>query len=569
MLETWVLSYMKGIFIGNIMKRKKIKLLNLNIQRMIIAICVMLVCIATQRIQTVKWDTGIIELSRDSLGILMALIIMTNYKWTDVAKYKKIYLSWAIVGAIAGVCFTPAMIARRAIFLKVDTIIIALGMYLIGFCIIHTIINVTVNMYRPKLYKPLLIIWSTMLLWMIYSRTEYLWPEAYFILFLCYYFTEQTNEQRCNTVHGMMDGIILGFMVIQAHALLCRPYDRVRYVGNFCNPNHNCAFLCICLAGILAKILFISSAKCAKWVMGFYFMLLGACYALICMTVSRTGYITAVLLTIIFLIAYCIVNRKRVFFRMGILLVVIFLFALPVTYTAVRYIPTIHPHVIFYFQEGYSSERVTSMDPRDSHKYVSFEQLMNNVLGRFRLLLPQYMYQTFEQGGDESELKIASNVNTIPRGILLTMVNDGRAVVSEEVDRDKIPALTYEESRNAFLVRYTIYEWYFKHLSIRGMPYDEQGFQLTDNHWIQDTHNIYLDYGINFGYPVMIMFAVFVWWGILRLAKQGICGRNVKKIGALLIVFVPPIFGLLEFVWGAGMISTVAFYMCFKEMLED
>ena len=98
------------------------------------------------------------------------------------------------------------------------------------------------------------------------------------------------------------------------------------------------------------------------------------------------------------------------------------------------------------------------------------------------------------------------------------------------------------------------------------MPYKEQGFQLTPTHWVQDTHNIYLDYGINFGYPVMILFTIFIWWGIGRLTGRGNRTKNTVQLTCLLFLLVPPVFGLLEFIWGAGTIYTVVFYMAFKEM---
>ncbi len=537
----------------------------LNLQSLIVAVCILFVCIGTQRIQTVKWDTGLIELSRDSLGIWMAIIIFTNYKWSDFVKYKRPYIIWTVLGLVLGLIFVPLIVARRESFLMADTIVIALGVYLMGYCILHTLISFFVEGYRPKFYKPLLIIWVVMMIWMIFSQSDYLWPECYFVLFLCYYMTEQTPTQRANVIQGAVDGIILGFLCIQGHALLCRPYDRVRYMGNFCNPNHNCMFLCVCLSAILAKILFLSNDKAKKYIKACYFLLAGVCYSFICMTVCRSGYLTTFVVTVFFLMAYCVLKRKVVFIRMGMLLVLLFVLLFPVTYTAVRYVPTIHPHVVFYFQEGYSEDRVHSWDPRDSEKFITFEEMINEIFGRFAVLKP--VSDSTAAGTKNSmlrnEILLVSNAPTVSLGEALPV-----AAEESEINPDKIPALTIEEHENAFIVRYTIYKWYFTHLSLRGMPYDEQGFQLTKEHWIQDTHNIYLDYGINFGYPAMILFTVFIWWGIGRLIKRGIRERDVKKFATLLIVLVPPIFGLFEFSWGAGMISTVAFYLCFKEMFQ-
>lgn len=542
-----------------------------NLQNIIVSFCVFAVCLGTQQMQTVKWDTGIIEFSRDSLGVLMAIIMFTHYKWSDFVEYKLPYIIWTVLGITLGLIFTPMAIVKRLDFLLADTIIISLGIILMGYCIVHTAISFFIEKYRPQFFMPLFVVWVIMMIWMIFSKSEYLWPECYFVLFLCYYLTEQTSTQRTNVMKGVVNGIVLAFIVIQGHSLLTRPYDRLRYYGNFCNPNHNCMFLCICLAAILGKLLFLTKENQKKVVKIFYFLLAEACYSFIFMTQSISGFLATSVITIFFLIAYCRIKDKKIFIRMGMLLVLIFLVVMPLTYLAVRYIPTIHPHVNFYYQEGYSEDRVHSWDERDSEKYISFQELTQSLVGKIRRTvnsLNKFVTETSDESASD-ELKVVSNTIYFPAATL-AYVDTNTLEIEEklETNPDKIPVLTSKEASNSFVVRYTIYKWYISHLSLRGMPYDEQGFQLTEDHWIQDTHNIYLDYGINFGYPAMILFMVFIWWGIGRLCKQGIKTRNVEKLSSLLLVLVPPIFGMFEFAWGAGMISTVAFYLCFKEMFS-
>ena len=541
------------------MTLKSKKLNGSTIQRIIVAFCLFAVCVGTQQIQTAKWDTGIIEFSRDSFGVLMALILFTHYKWSDFVKYKLPYLIWTGFGLTVGTAVTCYVVSKRFSYLFADTIIIALGIFLMGYCVIHTIISFFIEKKRPKLYMPLFIIWTVMMILMIFSRSEYLWPECYFVLFLCYYLTDRTQEQRRNVTLGIIDGIILGFIVIQAHSLLFRPYDIVRYMGNFCNPNHNCVFLCFCLAAILSKILFLKKEKAKKPIIIFFLLLAEACYSFIFMTISRSGYLATFFITIVFLILYCRTVSKKIFFRMGILLSSLFIVIMPLTYLAVRYIPTIHPHVLFYFQEGYSEDRVHSWDPRSSEKFISFEEMIQTALGRFKETENNYNQLFGQQPNPEILLiRTASVSPTLPREVILQ--------AGEILASNKIPALD-SEGNNAFVVRYTIYKWYWDHLSLRGMPYDEQGFQLTADHWIQDTHNIYLDYGINFGIPVMILFTVFIWYGIGRLICNSCKQINVTKMSCLLITLIPPIFGLFEFAWGSGMLYTIAFYLCFSEML--
>lgn len=120
----------------------KSKMLNSStIQRIIVAFCLFAVCVGTQQIQTVKWDTGIIEFSRDSFGVLMALILFTHYKWSDFVKYKLPYLIWTGLGLTVGTAVTCYAVSKRSSYLFADTIIIALGIFLMGYCVIHTFIS--------------------------------------------------------------------------------------------------------------------------------------------------------------------------------------------------------------------------------------------------------------------------------------------------------------------------------------------------------------------------------------------------------------------------------------------
>lgn len=538
----------------------------INIQTWIVSLCVLAVCVATQRIQTVAWNSGIAELARDSLGVLMALIICSHYNWSDFVRHKIPYLIWSVLGIIAGAVLIPAAFERREVYLKADTVIIALGIFLMGYCVIHTFISFFVEKCRPRHYRPLFILWIVMLLLMIFSRTDYLWPECYFILFLCYYMTERTPIQRANVVTGIVNGMILGFVTIQTHALLCRPYDIPRYRGNFCNSNNNCLFLCLCLAAILAKLLLLAKENKSRWMRIFFLLLAEACYAFIFMTGGRSGYIAAVVVTVFFLIFYCRIREKRVFFRMGALLVSLFVVSVPVTYLAVRYVPTIHPHVVFYYQEGYSESLVHSWDSRDSDKYVTFQEMLETVWGRFSSIGKLFGEAGEEEGGaqDTQVIATASGIGSRP---IVTLARAKADLPEAEIDPDALPALSEEEFGNSLLVRYTIYKWFFTHLSLRGMPYEEQGFQLTAGYWVQHAHNIYLDYGINFGYPVMILFTVFSWWGIGRLFKRGL-KKGWEQSACLLIAMVPLVFGMLEYAWGAGTIATVSLYLAFREMCE-
>ena len=538
------------------------KLLDTNVrQRLLVSLCLLLVCIGTQQMQTTKWDSGFYELFRDSLGLYMAIIIFTHFNWDNVRKHCLPYKIWAIAGGSITAIFTFIAINKRYSYLLADSIVIALGIYLMGFCLLYTFIDCFIEKNRRSLYMPLFIVWLVMFVLMIISKSEYIWPACYLITFGCFYLTNQTSEQRENVFIGIMNGLILGYVLIQGHSLLTRPYDRLRYYGNFCNPNHNCVFLCFCLAAILAKILFATKNKSKLYIRVFYILLAETCISCILMTLCRSGYFTIFLMIFIFLIFYCRIREKLVFLRMGITLYILLMVMFPATYLAIRYVPTIHPHVNFYFQEGYSEDRVHSWDERDSEKFIPYETIKGSIYNRFSSTywkLRRYINPNLVHNGDKENITIQRDLYPQTAFILLT----GNTPLKNS------PALSFEEAANEFTVRYTIYKWYIEHLSLRGMPYDEQGFQLTEEHWIQDTHNIYLDYGINFGWPVMILIIILSFWGAIRLFIQGWKTKDIAKMASLFLLIIPPVFGMFEFAWGAGTLYTIAYYLSCKEVFQ-
>lgn len=144
-------------------------------------------------------------------------------------------------------------------------------------------------------------------------------------------------------------------------------------------------------------------------------------------------------------------QEEESFFRTGLLLSFIFVISFPLTFLAVRYIPTIHPHVLFYFQEGYSEQRVHSWDERDSEKFVSFEQLLQSIFGK--LQKTPYLFEQFigkeQQVQWENEVKIAAaeyfvgdSVRYLSQNTEETAEVSGGEENEKETDPDHIPALT-------------------------------------------------------------------------------------------------------------------------------
>ena len=90
-----------------------------------------------------------------------------------------------------------------------------------------------------------------MLFFMLFSVNENIWPAWFAIVFGIFYLTDFDKQSIDNIYISIVDGIIIGFFAIQGMALLFRPYDMVRYVGLYINPNINALFYLVSYTAFL------------------------------------------------------------------------------------------------------------------------------------------------------------------------------------------------------------------------------------------------------------------------------------------------------------------------------
>ena len=100
-----------------------------------------------------------------------------------------------------------------------------------------------------------------------------------------------------------------------------------------------------------------------------------------------------------------------------------------------------------------------------------------------------------------------------------------------------------------------------------GHPADEQGFQMRPTYWVGHAHNIYLQWGTEFGIPVMVLFMILILWTIGHLIRRFHATRDPQYAGHLLFFLVPCLFGMLEFCWGAGSLPIALMFLAWGRVM--
>lgn len=503
-----------------------------SVKRLVFALCFLLFCIIDQRCKSVpgRWEY------RDLTGAIMAIMILSHYRLEDFRKWKVPHLIWTAVWIIG----VPIAFFRRSIFIVlVDWVVIALGVVLFGYVLIQTFISVVMQKKRPKCNVRYGAVWLAMMLLMIFSRSTYLWPFCYLVMFGCFYLTDFSEAEKKDMFQGMLDGIILGFFALQGWCFVFRPYDMVRYYGAFGSPNMNALFYLVVLAAVFTKIIYAVKNQSNKWVKLYYWVGAGVLLSFELLTIGRMGWITAIFLVIAFICFMARIQLPKRWWKNLLALVLAVCLTFPLCFSAIRYLPPLFHHPV-WFPGEWNEQRVHSWDPWDSEKYIELDEYFDVAMGR-----------------------IAASFKTL----LLHSPFVLKVDAEEVIPANKKPVLTYEEGRDNFLMRSTIYRYYLSNLNFRGYPYEEQGFQLTPGFWVYHAHDIYLQYGTDFGIPVMILFIVLIFWGAVLLGRRYKQQKSEITAGCWMFLLIPAIFGLFEYSWGTGSLNILLMFIAWREVI--
>ena len=470
-------------------------------------------------------------IAQNCTGLLMAAVICTGFRKEDF--FNRANLVWTVLAAIG---FAVAAYLGVTNFKYIGQWITGcLNVWVYGYVVIKMIKDAFVRKSLDFVRAPFFVLWTVMFLVMIFSKDDSLWPAWFMVMFAGFYLTKYDDE----SIRGMMSdaamGIIIGFFLIQGHALLFRPYDVVRYKGFYANENMNACMYIVTFAASLYRW-FEAVCNDRRRIEKVLFMLLsGGLFGFVFMTMCRTALLVMFAVGGIGLIMMSVVSAKgraKSFVLRALLLAVISLVSVPVDYALVRYMPTILHHPV-WFAEAFSDDFVLSFDPADSPKYISFDEMMDTALGRIDMLE-------------------TSQINNSRIGLLAALPEYAITVK----DKDSVS------------IRIAIYKRYLESLNMWGHKRADNNFELYSSKGkfmiaVQHPHNILLQIGFSFGVIALVLFGLL----IVSMLVVGIkCFASKQyETGFMIVVctLTTVLFGMLEVDWRLGQI---AFTILFASM---
>ena len=515
------------------------KIKNISIKQ-VMYFCVVLALNWVQFVRATQYES-LIAPAVIASGLLVLVIVFTQIPIKRILNPFSYIYSFVCLAAIVSLVIFRFKLPAKHLLYSYSFIILNVWMIglAVGYILSYGIKNGGV---RFKL-GPCSILWFAFTVITVIGVSNKWWPLWFFLVFGLYYVIPFKKEDLKALFDAVIDGTIVSFFIIQICAFIFRPYDTVRYSGLFVNCNDTALYYLIVYAIILAKLYLLHEYKAKIGWKIFYFAGAGALLSFQFLTLTRTAWVASIVLTIVYGIIVVMMKWKNSILKAllwGVILVSCFIATFPPVFLCVRYLPTIHPHPV-WFQGEYSEEKVHSWDSRDSEKYTDIDEFLDEALGRFGAII----------GLAESKIGLTSDsmaVESQTRQIVIPVEND-------EVLNDSIK------------IRKLIFKTYLENSTWLGRDSSKCQFYLGDESIeIYHSQNLWIQMIFEFGYIAGAVVAVLSVWIIIKRFRYAIKSDNPYNILALLLTLVFFIYGLTEVVWIPGYIVMPYFFLMQKKL---
>lgn len=416
----------------------------------------------------------------------------------------------------------------------------------IGYLMLYILWDRKAIREKGRLNKGCFFVVMVMLALMQLSVHGSLWPLWFLCLFGCFYLIGLPGDKEESFIEGMLSGIIVWFFVQQTIAFGFRPYDRVRYRGLYSGETQNGIFYMAAFCAFTGMWLLLKKRKAKLLPRLLCFALSAGCVGFQLLTGGRASFLGLVAAAALAYMAYDIVvcGSFRHWIPQGILLAVCMVALLPAVYGCIRYLPTILHHPVWFEGEYNADTSVHSYDPWDSTRYISFETAIRENLGRMLQVV----------GIDLSVQDGGMSLRT-PASLTVHAAEPGEPGSSPD------NPFSFEETdfESSISIRRTIYYFYATHLNLMGHRKDVSGFYMTNGHFYEHAHNMFLQFAFDYGIIAGGVFLIWNLWCLVRLLMR----KDMQGIIGATFLMAVMVYGCAEMAVTAGQITMVLLFILY------
>lgn len=386
---------------------------------------------------------------------------------------------------------------------RLQSWVILVGVFL-GLQILRSFFRLAGKKEKPtaKVCVPYALLLGGWMLLMLLFRNGRDWIVLMAVMFTVFYYCIWRWEQRDKLLSIFCHGVILNFICMAGYCQWHRPYHRFRYNRygmGFHTVTMTGYYLALVIAAILVKLL-VQYKKTGRWVDCFKeWMLLGIANAYLFLTLSRTGYLAAIVVQL-FVIAFFIgiweKKKIRTMLAVFALTAGVSLAAFPVVFTAQRILPAIGNDPVYSEVEVWEYT-IEKGEPKDSELYIdirAFWKVMGNKLFGWEL-------------GNISAAAVKEEVLQKAEILYQTMTAPVYALSREYFLASDAQMYEKEDISNG---RFDIFRTYVQYWNLTG--HKEMGVPLADGSIAVHAHNTFLQMIHDNGLPAGV---VFIFLGIV------------------------------------------------------
>ena len=317
---------------------------------------------------------------------------------------------------------------------------------------------------------------------MIVFRNTREWPVIATIMFGVFYYRMWLWEKRSCLMQIFCNGIILNFVYMVYYCLMHRPYHRFRY-NRFGLGFHTVTMTGYYLALVLCAVmvcLFAKYYRIKRWQECWKELsLLGIGNAYLIMTLSRTGYLAAIVMEIFMCVFWVILKEKKKLLGIIKKLAVgigVSVLCFPMVFTAQRILPAVVNEPIHSEVEIWDYT-VQKGDAKDSELYIDITAFVKVALNKLL-------------GMDTGNISLTSMAEPI-------YITNDMVMVAGEMDEG------YDISSG----RLEIFREYIEEWNLTG--HEDMSFQFPNGSTPAHAHNSFLQVIHDHGLITGILFLVF------------------------------------------------------------
>ena len=350
---------------------------------------------------------------------------------------------------------------------------------------------------------------------MLYNRNGKFWPVYLVCTFVLFYLNMAAWENKAVLLRNICNGVLLHFGLSVGYCLLHRPYMFYRYYRYpflFHTVTISAVYLSMVVCAALIKFLDAWRRKGRLGAVYKELLLLGISASYLIFTLSRTGYLSILVMAVIMVPAVCFSMRRRLqaLLRCVGMAAAAVLCCFPVVFTAQRTVPAVAADPAVFIIEEFPQE-ILHGRYTDSEYYITVRRFVQvfqiKILGvpEDRTIRTE---GSEDSAADTERFPLLDSGQTILLASAVDMAPQGEAG-TEEGDADGAAAFANG--------RLEIFKLYYDNLNKTG--HEDTGIMLPDGTLVVHAHNIYLQTAYDFGIGTGIVFILF---GVATLVRAAV-----------------------------------------------